>query len=84
MLVGTLFILLVVKSFDQSVNEQRETTKIIHGFPPRKINDIHVNAHKVYKLCADLYHKPSLKSKIKKKLSFGSKIKITEKKANFY
>ena len=40
--------------------------------------------HKVYKLCADLYHKPSLKSKIKKKLSFGSKIKITEKKANFY
>ena len=50
--MGTLFILLVVKSFDQSVNEQRETTKIIHGFPPRKINDIHVNAHKVYKLCA--------------------------------
>ena len=30
MLVGTLFILLVVKIFDQSVNEQqRETTKII-------------------------------------------------------
>ena len=34
MLVDTLFILLLVKSFDQSVNEQRETTKIIlNGFP---------------------------------------------------
>ena len=33
---------------------------------------------------ANLYFKPSLKSKIKKKLSFGSKIKIIKKKKNFY
>ena len=33
---------------------------------------------------ANLYSKPNTKNKIKKKLSFGSKIKITEKKNNFY
>ena len=33
---------------------------------------------------ANLYLKPNLKSKIKKKISFGSKIKIIEKKYNFY
>ena len=30
-----------------------------------------------------LYFKPNLKSKIKKKISFGSKVKIIEKKGNF-
>ena len=40
--------------------------------------------HKVCNLFAKLYSKPSFKSKIKKKLSFGSKIKIIEKKNNFY
>ena len=42
------------------------------------------NTHKICKLNADLYFKPNLKNKIKKKLSFGSKIKITKKKNNFY
>ena len=42
------------------------------------------DTHKIYKLYANLYSKPSLKSKIRKKLSFGSKIKIIEKKYNFY
>ena len=41
------------------------------------------DTHKIYKLYANLYSKPSLKSKIRKKLSFGSKIKIIEKKNNF-
>jgi len=40
--------------------------------------------HKICKLYANLYLKPNLKSKIKKKISFGSKIKIIEKKYNFY
>ena len=40
------------------------------------------DTHKIYKLYANLYSKPSLKSKIKKKLSFGSKIKVTKKKNN--
>ena len=42
------------------------------------------NTHKIYKLYANLYFKPNLKSKIKKKISFGSKVKIIEKKDNFY
>ena len=32
---------------------------------------------------ANLYFKPNLKNKIKKKISFGSKVKIIEKKGNF-
>ena len=40
------------------------------------------DTHKIYKLYANLYSKPSLKSKIRKKLSFGSKIKVTKKKNN--
>jgi len=42
------------------------------------------NTHKVYNLRANLYSKPNAKSKVKKQLSFGSKIKIVEKKGNFY
>ena len=42
------------------------------------------NTHKVCNLYAQLYTKPSIKNKIKKKLSFGSKIKVIKKKSNFY
>ena len=49
------------------------------NFPPN-----HKNTHKIHKLYARLYSKPNLKSKIKKKISFGSKVKIIEKKNNFY
>ena len=42
------------------------------------------NTHKICKLNAGLYFEPNLKNKIKKKLSFGSKIKIIKKKDNFY
>ena len=49
------------------------------NFPPNK-----KNTHKVYNLFSNLYTKPSLKFKIKKKISFGSKIKITEKKNQFF
>jgi len=44
----------------------------------------HKNTHKIHKLYANLYFKPNLKSKIKKKISFGSKVKIIEKKNSFY
>ena len=53
----------------------------------KKINFPHnnkKNTHKVYSLFANLYTKPNLKFKTKKKISFGSKIKITEKKNKFY
>ncbi len=42
------------------------------------------NTHKIYNLNANLYSKPNTKNKIKKKLSFGSKIKIIQKKNIFY
>ena len=42
------------------------------------------NTHKIYNLFANLYAKPSSKFKIKKKISFGSRIKVTKKKNNFY
>ena len=42
------------------------------------------NTHKIYNLKVNLYSKPNTKSKIKKQLSFGSKIKVVEKKNNFY
>ena len=38
------------------------------------------NTHKVCNLRANLYIKPNLKNKLKKELSFGSKIKILKKK----
>ena len=42
------------------------------------------DTHKICKLYANLYFKPNLKSKMKKKISFGSKVKIIEKKNSFY
>jgi gamma-D-glutamyl-L-lysine dipeptidyl-peptidase len=42
------------------------------------------STHKVYNLYANLYLKPNLKSKIRQKLSFGSKIKVLKKKKIFY
>ena len=41
------------------------------------------NTHKICKLNAILYFKPNSKNKIKKKLSFGSKIKIIKEKNKF-
>ena len=42
------------------------------------------NTHKIYNLKVNLYYKPNNKSKVKKQLSFGSKIKVVKKKNNFY
>ena len=42
------------------------------------------NTHKISVLFSELYSKPNKKYKIKKKLSFGSKIKVTKKNAIFY
>ena len=42
------------------------------------------NTHKVFTLFANLYSKPKNSAKIKKKLSFASKIRVTKKKNGFY
>ena len=49
-----------------------------------KFSQNHKNTHKVSVLQSNLYLKANSKNKIKKKLSFGSKIKITNKKGDFY
>ena len=50
----------------------------------KKFSSNQTNTHKVYNLRANLYLKPNTKSKVKKQLSFGSRIKVIEKKNNFY
>ncbi|MAJ22961.1 MAG: multi-domain protein [Candidatus Pelagibacter sp. TMED64] len=42
------------------------------------------NSHKVSSISAELYLKPNKRCKIKKKLSYGSKIKIIQKQNGFY
>ncbi len=42
------------------------------------------STHKVHVLKSSLYSKPNIKSKIKKQLSFASRVKVIEKKNNFY
>ena len=50
----------------------------------KKFSSKQINSHKIYNLYANLYSKPSIKNKINKKLSFGSKIKVVQKKGEFY
>jgi len=55
------------------------------GFIKNKKFDIdHKNTHKVCVLYSNLYSKPKEKNKIKKKLSFGSRIKIICQKGEFF
>ena len=55
------------------------------GFAKKKnFSSNQKNTHKVCNLFATLYSKAGTKYKIKKKISFGSKVKIIEKKNNFY
>ena len=49
-----------------------------------KFSKNYKNTHKVSVLQSNLYLKANNKNKIKKKLSFGSKIKVTNKKGDFY
>ena len=42
------------------------------------------NTHKVQVLFSNLYLRPSIKYKTNKKLSFGSRVRITKKKGSFY
>ena len=49
----------------------------------KKFPSNHKNTHKICVLQSNLYSKPNDKNKIPKKLSFGSKIKVTNRKGNF-
>ena len=49
----------------------------------KKFPSNHKSTHKIYVLSSNLYSKPNVRNKIFKKLSFGSKIKVTNRKGNF-
>ena len=49
----------------------------------KKFADDQKNTHKTYKLSTNLYSKPNKKSKIKTKLSFGSRVKIIKERGIF-
>ena len=50
----------------------------------KNLLQIKKNTHKVYNLKANLYSKPNTKNKVRKQLSFGSKIKVMGEKNYFY
>ena len=50
----------------------------------KKFTSNQKNTHKICNLSATLYSKPHYKYKIKNKLSFESKVKVLEKKGDFY
>ena len=50
----------------------------------RKFSKNQKNTHKVCTLSCNLYSKPNLNYKIRKQLSFGSRIKVIKSKNNFY
>ena len=50
----------------------------------KKFNLNDKSTHKICVLYSNLYSKPNDRKKIKKKLSFGSKVKITERKGKFF
>ena len=50
----------------------------------KKFTSNQKNTHKVYNLRANLYSKPNTKNKVRKQLSFGSKIKVMGEKNYFY
>ena len=49
----------------------------------KKFLSNHKKTHKICVLCSNLYSRPNDKNKVLKKLSFGSRIKVTNKKGNF-
>ena len=50
----------------------------------KKFNPYLISTHKINKLCASLYRRPNKFTRIKKKISYGARIKAIKKKNNFY
>ena len=50
----------------------------------RKFQSNQKNTHKVCDIFANLYSLPQKKYKLEKKLSFGSRVKITQREKNYY
>ena len=73
-----------IKKKGSWVKIKNDSDNYIGYIKNRKFPSKHKNTHKICSISASLYSKASDKHKIKNKLSFGSKIKVLEKKGNFY
>jgi len=82
LLYGDTFKLL--KKSESWIKIKNNSDNYIGYIKNRKFSPEQKNTHKISVLSAQLYLKPNIKSKIGKKLSFGSKIKVIDKKNNYY
>ena len=73
-----------IKQYESWIKIKNDTDNYIGYIKNKKFPSNHKNTHKICVLYSNLYSKPNNKNKIFKKLSFGSKIKVTSKKGNFY
>ena len=73
-----------IKKFRSWVKIRNNSDSYIGYIKNKEFPANNKNTHKICVLYSSLYSKPNIKSKIKKKLSFGSKIKVLNKKGNYY
>ncbi len=73
-----------LKTAGSWIKIKNDTDNYIGYIKKNKFVSNQKNTHKVCNLKANLYSKPNTNNKIRKQLSFGSKIKIIKKKNNFY
>ena len=63
---------------------KNDTDNYVGYIKNNKFPKNHLNTHKIFVLSASLYSRPNTTCKVKKKLSFGSKIKVTKKEKKFF
>jgi len=73
-----------IKKIGSWIKIKNDSDHYVGFIKKRNFPNNHKNTHKVYKLKANIFVKPSSKSKIKNKLSFGSRVKVINKKNSFY
>ena len=73
-----------IKKTGRWIKIKNDTDNYIGYIKNNKFPNDQKNTHKICSVFSTLYSKPNSKNKIKKKLSFGSKIKVLKKKSNFY
>ncbi len=72
----------IIQNYGSWIKIKNDFDKYKGFIKKKKFSDNKINTHKVSSLSAKLYSKPN--SEIKKRLSFGSKIKVIKKQKNFY
>ena len=74
----------IIKKKGNWLKIKNDTDNYIGYIKKRRFLSQKISTHKIFNLSASLYLKPSANYKIKKKLSFGSRISVTEKKGKYY